>query len=73
MVSVVSTNAADLAPCGCLGNQRHLFALQRQIGEADRDVPAGVCAPAGNIVEQHLGATVAPWRRGATAFADGPP
>jgi hypothetical protein len=33
--------------------------VQRQVGQADRDVPPGVGAPAGKIVEQRLNAAVA--------------
>jgi hypothetical protein len=47
--------------------------VQRQIGQADRDVPPGVGAPAGKIVEQRLNAAVAARRHFTPAFPDGPP
>jgi hypothetical protein len=47
--------------------------VQRQVGQADRDVPQGVGAAAGKIVEQRLNAAVAARRHFTPAFRDGPP
>ncbi len=63
----------DPAPGGGLRDQRYTFGVQRQVGQADRDVPPSVGAPAGKIVEQRLDAAVASRRHLTPAFPDGPP
>jgi hypothetical protein len=62
MAATRLAGSAGAQPAG-LRDQRHPFGVQRQVGQADRDIPPGVGAPAGKIVEQRLNAAVAARRR----------
>jgi hypothetical protein len=60
------------APGGGLRDQRHPVGVQRQVGQAERDVPPVVGAPSSEVVEQRVGAAVTARGHVTPAFPDGP-